>query len=126
MIDLLVSIFSASHLSPFSRLCLIDEKMSGKRIEFVLNFVLRGETLSLLGTDGAYFDSSFSLKRLFGCVPKVDWYPWGEEAFAEARKREVPIFLSSKFKFSSTVQVDMLCAPLVICHLNNGLTFGSF
>ncbi|EXC34717.1 hypothetical protein L484_020490 [Morus notabilis] len=23
----------------------------------------------------------------------VDWYPWGEEAFAEARKRDVPIFL---------------------------------
>ncbi|OWM87214.1 hypothetical protein CDL15_Pgr010246 [Punica granatum] len=25
----------------------------------------------------------------------VDWYPWGEEAFAQARKRDVPIFLSS-------------------------------
>ncbi|XVE77663.1 hypothetical protein DITRI_Ditri13aG0080400 [Diplodiscus trichospermus] len=24
----------------------------------------------------------------------VDWYPWSEEAFAEARKRDVPIFLS--------------------------------
>jgi uncharacterized protein YyaL (SSP411 family) len=24
----------------------------------------------------------------------VDWYPWGEAAFAEARRREVPIFLS--------------------------------
>ncbi|EPS73107.1 hypothetical protein M569_01643, partial [Genlisea aurea] len=24
----------------------------------------------------------------------VDWYPWGEEAFSEARKRDVPIFLS--------------------------------
>ncbi len=24
----------------------------------------------------------------------VDWYPWGEEAFAEARRRNVPIFLS--------------------------------
>lgn len=24
----------------------------------------------------------------------VDWYPWEEEAFAEARKRDVPIFLS--------------------------------
>ena len=24
----------------------------------------------------------------------VDWYPWGEEAFAAARKREVPVFLS--------------------------------
>jgi uncharacterized protein YyaL (SSP411 family) len=28
-------------------------------------------------------------------VKKVDWYPWGEEAFEEARKRDVPIFLSS-------------------------------
>ncbi|XP_057963726.1 uncharacterized protein LOC131154915 [Malania oleifera] len=24
----------------------------------------------------------------------VDWYPWGEEAFEEARKRDMPIFLS--------------------------------
>ncbi len=24
----------------------------------------------------------------------VDWFPWGEEAFAEARRRDVPIFLS--------------------------------
>ena len=24
----------------------------------------------------------------------VDWYPWGEDAFAEARRRDVPIFLS--------------------------------
>ena len=24
----------------------------------------------------------------------VDWYPWGDEAFAEARKRDVPVFLS--------------------------------
>ena len=24
----------------------------------------------------------------------VDWYPWGELAFEEARRRDVPIFLS--------------------------------
>ena len=24
----------------------------------------------------------------------VDWWPWGPEAFAEARRRDVPIFLS--------------------------------
>jgi uncharacterized protein len=24
----------------------------------------------------------------------VDWYPWGDEAFEEARRRNVPIFLS--------------------------------
>ncbi|KAH0855924.1 hypothetical protein HID58_084185 [Brassica napus] len=28
----------------------------------------------------------------------VDWYPWGEEAFEEARKRDVPIFLSIPVK----------------------------
>ena len=28
-------------------------------------------------------------------VLKVDWYPWGDEAFEQARKRDVPIFLSS-------------------------------
>lgn len=36
------------------------------------------------------------LKMGFWLCYKVDWYPWGEEAFAEARKRDVPIFLSSK------------------------------
>ena len=24
----------------------------------------------------------------------VDWYPWGDEAFAEARRRNVPVMLS--------------------------------
>lgn len=24
----------------------------------------------------------------------VDWYPWGDPAFEEARRRDVPIFLS--------------------------------
>ena len=24
----------------------------------------------------------------------VEWHPWGEEAFEEARRRDVPIFLS--------------------------------
>ncbi|NLG84676.1 MAG: thioredoxin domain-containing protein [Firmicutes bacterium] len=27
----------------------------------------------------------------------VDWYPWGEEAFAEARRRNVPLMLSSGY-----------------------------
>ncbi|KAK3041455.1 hypothetical protein RJ639_000432, partial [Escallonia herrerae] len=31
----------------------------------------------------------------------VNWYPWGEEAFSEARKRDVPIFLSSNFSLIS-------------------------
>lgn len=24
----------------------------------------------------------------------VDWWPWGEEAFAEARRRDVPLLIS--------------------------------
>ena len=24
----------------------------------------------------------------------VDWFPWGDEAFEEARRRDVPLFLS--------------------------------
>lgn len=24
----------------------------------------------------------------------VDWYPWGEEAFTEARKRDLPLLVS--------------------------------
>ena len=28
------------------------------------------------------------------CENPVDWYPWGEEAFARARAEAVPIFLS--------------------------------
>ena len=24
----------------------------------------------------------------------VDWFPWGEEAFAEARRRDVPVMVS--------------------------------
>ena len=26
----------------------------------------------------------------------VDWYPWGDEAFASARSEDVPIFLSDR------------------------------
>lgn len=37
---------------------------------------------------------SFYEILIFGIL-KVNWYPWGEEAFEEARKRDVPIFLSS-------------------------------
>ncbi|KAH9786259.1 Thioredox DsbH domain-containing protein [Citrus sinensis] len=36
----------------------------------------------------------------------VDWFAWGEEAFAEARKRDVPIFLSSQNLFLLS---DSLC-----------------
>lgn len=45
-----------------------------------------------------FFSYLISLgSRLFMFSLKVDWYPWGEEAFEKARKRNVPIFLSSAF-----------------------------
>ncbi len=28
----------------------------------------------------------------------VHWFPWGEEAFAEARRRDVPILLSRRLQ----------------------------
>ena len=28
----------------------------------------------------------------------VDWYEWGDEAFAEARRRDVPILLSRRVR----------------------------
>jgi hypothetical protein len=45
-----------------------------------------------------FFQSHLILTLLIinSLIPlKVDWYPWGEEAFAEARRRDAPIFLSS-------------------------------
>lgn len=42
----------------------------------------------------------------FGIL-KVNWYPWGEEAFEEARKRDVPIFLSSTVFFIWRLLYDL-------------------
>lgn len=48
-------------------------------------------------------ESASGTNRLFGASSPylamhgedpVDWYPWGEEAFAEAKRRNVPVFLS--------------------------------
>ncbi|KAL6505018.1 hypothetical protein OROGR_024835 [Orobanche gracilis] len=36
----------------------------------------------------------------------VDWYPWGEEAFSEARKRDVPIFLSITCHWCHVMEVE--------------------
>lgn len=42
----------------------------------------------------------------FVFVFQVNWYPWGDEAFEEARKRNVPIFLSSKYQ--SRLQIEVV------------------
>lgn len=59
-----------------------------------------------MSTPGAHTSNSSNAKRtnrlassasaylLQHAYNPVDWRPWGEEAFAEARKRDVPIFLS--------------------------------
>ena len=35
----------------------------------------------------------------------VDWYPWGEEAFAKARQENKPIFLSVGYSVSYLVPI---------------------
>ena len=34
---------------------------------------------------------------------QVDWYPWGEEAFAKARAEDKPIFLSGTFSITEVI-----------------------
>ena len=46
----------------------------------------------------------------------VDWYPWGEEAFAQARREDRPIFLSVGYgtcKRWQVVEVESFVCPLV-------------
>lgn len=71
----------------------------------------------------------FSLSHCVLYALKVDWYPWGEEAFAEARKRDVPIFLSSEFildlnvLFSYHIKVNALkynlCLSICLLVMND-------
>jgi uncharacterized protein YyaL (SSP411 family) len=53
--------------------------------------------------DSELSQSASGTNRLFGASSPylamhgedpVDWYPWGDEAFAEAKRRNVPVFLS--------------------------------
>ncbi|XP_076888595.1 uncharacterized protein LOC143539063 [Bidens hawaiensis] len=53
----------------------------------------------------------------------VNWYPWGEEAFAEARKRDVPIFLSigySTCHWCHVMEVESFENDVVAKLLNDG------
>jgi uncharacterized protein YyaL (SSP411 family) len=45
----------------------------------------------------------------------VDWFPWGEDAFAEAKRRDVPIFLSvgySSCHWGHVMVPELLLDPL--------------
>lgn len=55
--------------------------------EFVAQELARGKTPNRL----VHEQSPYLLQHAFN---PVDWYPWGEEAFARARAEEKPIFLS--------------------------------
>ncbi|KAJ0052423.1 hypothetical protein Pint_01038 [Pistacia integerrima] len=51
----------------------------------------------------------------------VNWYPWDEEAFAEARKRDVPIFLSTNFDY-----LDLFEVGYSTCHWCHVMEVESF
>lgn len=57
--------------------------------------------------------SSFYEILKFGIL-KVNWYPWGEEAFEEARKRDVPIFLSSIVLFIVETTVWLVSVVILL------------
>ena len=53
----------------------------------------------------------------------VDWYPWGEEAFAAARERDVPVFLSigySTCHWCHVMAEESFADPEVAEALNHG------
>ncbi len=53
----------------------------------------------------------------------VDWYPWGEEAFAEARARDRPIFLSVGYStcyWCHVMERESFSDPAIARALNDG------
>jgi uncharacterized protein YyaL (SSP411 family) len=53
----------------------------------------------------------------------VDWYPWGEEAFAEARRADKPIFLSVGYStcyWCHVMERECFSNPEIARQLNNG------
>ncbi len=52
----------------------------------------------------------------------VDWYPWGEEAFAEARRRDVPILLSvgySSCHWCHVMAHESFANPAIAARMNS-------
>ena len=53
----------------------------------------------------------------------VDWWPWGEEAFAEARRRDVPVLVSIGYATCHWCHVmarESFSDPVVAAQLNDG------
>jgi uncharacterized protein YyaL (SSP411 family) len=51
----------------------------------------------------------------------VDWYPWGEEAFAEAARRDVPILVSIGYSTCHWCHVmarESFSDPVLAAYLN--------
>lgn len=59
---------------------------------FFPNFVMAGENIMTKYTNALINEASPYLQQ--HAHNPVHWYPWGEEAFAKARKEDKPIFLS--------------------------------
>ena len=54
----------------------------------------------------------------------VDWYPWGEEAFAEARRRDVPVLVSigySSCHWCHVMEHESFCDPATAELMNREL-----
>ena len=53
----------------------------------------------------------------------VDWFPWGEEAFAEARRRDVPVLVSIGYSTCHWCHVmarESFSEPVIAARLNSG------
>ena len=53
----------------------------------------------------------------------VDWYPWGEEAFAKARREDKPIFLSVGYStcyWCHVMERESFSDPAIASQLNAG------
>ncbi len=67
-------------------------------------------------------EASSPYLRMHGGDP-VDWWPWGEEAFAEARRRDVPVFLSIGYfacHWCHVMHHESFSDPAVAAVLNAG------
>ena len=53
----------------------------------------------------------------------VDWFPWGEEAFAEARRRDVPVLVSvgySTCHWCHVMSRESFSDPVIAARLASG------
>lgn len=53
----------------------------------------------------------------------MDWYPWGEEAFAKARAEDKPIFLSGTVSITNIIRP---CLAFLLAHLSAAEKFALY